>query len=1010
VKVFPKGTSSASLSYLISAMRKIPNRTRLVEILRTPQGKIGIVAASFLIFFLLFVFLFPRFGFPVTSLGVVPALIGAWLYGAWAGLAFAVSVAIVEFLIILLFGWGGLQSVICPEALLAITTYAVSSLLVGRLGEISRRTQADYRLRASLLEERQANARFLALLNDILGAAMETDDMQAMLKILAERTARLFSANNCFISSWDEKLRKTIPMAAHGPQSAAFILMARQFESGEQTLTTIILDAGRTMAIEDVKNYHRLSQAVRTKFSGNSILGLPIISGNRKLGAIVLSFDSHRSFTKDEIEHAELAARQVSLAITKALFLDDARSRVRELAGLHDISQAFSLHGHASQTFKLLTETLAGLMGVEICIICTYDPAKDELRAQLPAFGLDEKHLSDIHWSYAFLQEMWDLSKISLIQANSPAEIPEKFLPVARSLGMNSVLAIALWDAYNHLLGTIFTANKPGGYSESDIHLLDVLAGQVAVVIQNIRLLHTERTLAEQMGVLYSIAMAATQAGNEDQLIEHVTLIIGQRLFSDSFGILLLDEAAQELYLHSSYRIGSHEGLMRVPMGIGVTGEVAKSGKPRRVEDVATSPDHLSLYPLTRSVLCVPLKVESKMLGVVNVESTKTNAFTIEDEELLTIIAGQLATAIQRLRTVQAERFQTQLLERSNSLIRALAQVNARAAVATDPDGILQTLGNELCMLGMRCAIALSDDGAHKAILRYISVPDRLIQALERIGNLKIRNYSIPAENLSPFFDSTHNTCLVGDPLGMLMSWAPDFPAHNARRILKLIGLTKTTSVCNLPLITEGKSMGVLWMWGEGIHESDLPTMSLFASQLAAALQNANLLTEVGRLAVTDDLTGIYNRRHFFELAEKRFTRAQQDDTPLSALIVDLDHFKSFNDKYGHHVGDQVLRAAAQMMSSALRDSDIIGRYGGEEFSIILPDTNNNAAIYVAERLLSQVSDVPIETEAGKLAIQLSIGIAGLSQETPSLHSLIVRADQALYVAKTAGRNRMAVK
>jgi diguanylate cyclase (GGDEF)-like protein len=109
-------------------------------------------------------------------------------------------------------------------------------------------------------------------------------------------------------------------------------------------------------------------------------------------------------------------------------------------------------------------------------------------------------------------------------------------------------------------------------------------------------------------------------------------------------------------------------------------------------------------------------------------------------------------------------------------------------------------------------------------------------------------------------------------------------------------------------------------------------------------------------------------------------------------------------------VGDQVLRAAAQMMASALRESDIIGRYGGEEFSIILPDANNSAAVYVAERLLTKVSDVPIDTEAGKLSIQISIGIAGLSKETPTLHSLISLADQAMYIAKSAGRNRLAVK
>ena len=204
--------------------------------------------------------------------------------------------------------------------------------------------------------------------------------------------------------------------------------------------------------------------------------------------------------------------------------------------------------------------------------------------------------------------------------------------------------------------------------------------------------------------------------------------------------------------------------------------------------------------------------------------------------------------------------------------------------------------------------------------------------------------------------------------------------------------------------------MGALWMWGEGLHESDMPTMSLFTSQLAAALQNANLLTEVGRLAITDELTGIYNRRYFFEMAEKKFTRALKDKSPLSILLVDIDHFKNFNDRYGHAVGDQVLRAAAKMMASALRESDIIGRYGGEEFSIILPDTNNSSAIYVGERLLARVSDVPIDTAAGKLSIEISLGIAGMSKETPNLQSLIVRADQAMYIAKSAGRNRLAVK
>ena len=125
---------------------------------------------------------------------------------------------------------------------------------------------------------------------------------------------------------------------------------------------------------------------------------------------------------------------------------------------------------------------------------------------------------------------------------------------------------------------------------------------------------------------------------------------------------------------------------------------------------------------------------------------------------------------------------------------------------------------------------------------------------------------------------------------------------------------------------------------------------------------------------------------------------------------MDLDHFKQFNDNYGHVVGDQVLHETARLLCTAMRESDIIGRYGGEEFSILLPDTTTKAAVYVAERLISQVSDFPIETEAGKLTIHLSIGIGGMSKETPTLHTLIVRADQAMYLAKSAGRNCVAVK
>ena len=473
------------------------NFKRLAKNLRTPPGKLGIVAASFVVFFAAFVLLFPHFGISISFLGILPILLGAWVYGIWAGLLFTFLLYGFDILIVVLLKWGSIQIGLDPAGWLGLVTGIIVSLSIGRFGELNRKNQEESRQRKTILEERTNHSHFLTLLNEILLAAMETDDMAAMLKVLANHTGKLFNADHCFISFWDEKFRKTIPMAAYGSRSEAFFTAVRQFDNNERSLTAAVLDTGHALAIEDIRDYARISQAVREKFTGGSVLGLPLISGNRKLGAVVLGFDAHRSFSKEAIEHAELAARQVSLAVTKALFWDEARKRVHELAGLHDVSQAFSLHGDARRTFGLLTETLASLIGVKMCLISLYDSTTTELLPQVPAYGLDDKRLLAFHHPIDIDENIWDVFKSGIFRANSETEIQPAFVPLARSLGMNCLLAAPLWDTDEQLLGVIFTANKTGGFTDYDIRLLDILTRQVTAVVQNARLLNAERTRAE---------------------------------------------------------------------------------------------------------------------------------------------------------------------------------------------------------------------------------------------------------------------------------------------------------------------------------------------------------------------------------------------------------------------------------------------------------------------------------------------------------------------------------
>jgi diguanylate cyclase (GGDEF)-like protein len=169
------------------------------------------------------------------------------------------------------------------------------------------------------------------------------------------------------------------------------------------------------------------------------------------------------------------------------------------------------------------------------------------------------------------------------------------------------------------------------------------------------------------------------------------------------------------------------------------------------------------------------------------------------------------------------------------------------------------------------------------------------------------------------------------------------------------------------------------------------------------------LNAEVQRLSIIDELTHLFNRRGLFEMGHREVERAKRFGKPLSAIMLDIDHFKQFNDSYGHAVGDKVLEEVAVRCNEQLRKVDIFARYGGEEFSVLLPETKIADARVIAERLRHHTSQEPISTEHGLLSVTISLGIAVFEGATMGLEELLEHADQALYKAKESGRNRVYV-
>jgi diguanylate cyclase (GGDEF)-like protein/PAS domain S-box-containing protein len=169
-----------------------------------------------------------------------------------------------------------------------------------------------------------------------------------------------------------------------------------------------------------------------------------------------------------------------------------------------------------------------------------------------------------------------------------------------------------------------------------------------------------------------------------------------------------------------------------------------------------------------------------------------------------------------------------------------------------------------------------------------------------------------------------------------------------------------------------------------------------------------NLYQEVGRLAMQDPLTGCYNRRHFLTLANQEIQRALRYHRPLSLLMLDIDHFKKFNDRYGHLVGDQILCAMVNLCQSSLRSVDILGRYGGDEFLILMPETAVEGTVPAAQRLRKIVEDMVMTIPEVKIPITVCVGVASLDvnrKPAETLDELVKRADKGLYAAKSAGRN-----
>jgi diguanylate cyclase (GGDEF)-like protein len=221
----------------------------------------------------------------------------------------------------------------------------------------------------------------------------------------------------------------------------------------------------------------------------------------------------------------------------------------------------------------------------------------------------------------------------------------------------------------------------------------------------------------------------------------------------------------------------------------------------------------------------------------------------------------------------------------------------------------------------------------------------------------------------------------------------------------------ETTSVLCVPIRSGKKVYGILHMASRYLNafdEEDATLANAICEQIGMAVESAQLFEEVSRLAITDELTGLYNIRHLKRVLGEEVKRSIRYNRPLSFFMLDIDWFKKYNDQHGHPRGDEVLRILSGLLQQNTRDVDTVFRYGGEEFSVIIPEVSKQEAYAMAERVRRVIQEhvFPYEDDQPGGNLTVSIGVANLPDDADEGDELVDKADRALYRAKHTGRNR----
>ncbi|GAB4545438.1 MAG: hypothetical protein Fur002_19550 [Anaerolineales bacterium] len=402
----------------------------------------------------------------------------------------------------------------------------------------------------------------------------------------------------------------------------------------------------------------------------------------------------------------------------------------------------------------------------------------------------------------------------------------------------------------------------------------------------------------------------------------------------------------------------------------------------------------------TLSLLFVPVRSGERVIGVFSIQSYQKQFYDEQSLQVFKALANQCAGALER---IWAQEALADVEARRALIYSAIHDISASLALEQIYEIIYHTARKV-----MPCDdfIITTYDAAQNVI-----TPVYVIEKNERL-----HSEAYPAERGL----AAH---VIRSGRSLLLNNQEDMNASGVDFIILTQSEDSTQSILAAPMILRGAVTGMISAQSydlDAYTQDDQHLLELLGAHAAVAIENARLFGRVQQMADTDALTNIYNRRKFYDLAEKQFARAVEESLPLAVIMLDVDDFKLFNDTFGHKVGDFVLQIVTAECQACIREADLLARHGGEEFIVLLPNTDLAAARLVADRVREQVERANLqpalqflEEVAGDsknlddMRVTVSVGVAALDGTCPRIDVLIDHADRAMYRAKESGRNQV---